>query len=128
MGSSQYRNGAWGVSSELAGAVSQVQINCSTWEIEGSRTDANRDAMTTEGIYTAKPRGIVVIGNLSELDSREKRNSFEQFRNNLSNPEVITYDELYERARYIVEGDALDVGELTSDEAPAPINLSEIDF
>jgi hypothetical protein len=80
--------------------------------------------MAAESIYTVKPRGIVVIGNLSELNSREKRNSFEQFRNNLSNPEVITYDELYERARYIVEGDTPVVGE----SEPASINLDEIDF
>jgi len=102
--SHQYRNGAWGVSNELAGAVSQVQVNCSTWEIEGSRTESNRELMTADGIYTIKPRGIVVIGNLKELDNRDKRNSFEQFRSNLSNPEIITYDELYERARYIVQG------------------------
>ncbi len=124
LGSTQYRNGAWSISSELAGAISQVQINCSTWEIEGSRTDANREAMATDGIYTIKPRGIVVIGNLTELDSREKRSSFEQFRNNLANPEIITYDELYERTRYIVQGNVgIDesVNESTSN---LPINLN----
>ena len=105
LGASRYRNGAWSISNELAGAVSQVQVNCSTWEIEGSRTEANREGMTTDGVYTVKPRGIIVIGKLTELDDREKRNSFEQFRNNLHNPEIITYDELYERARFIVDGD-----------------------
>lgn len=34
-----YRNGVWGVSTELSGAVSQVQVNCAEWEIEGARTN-----------------------------------------------------------------------------------------
>ena len=116
LGSTRYRNGAWGISNELAGAVSQVQINCSTWEIEGSRTDVNRDAMAASEVHTVRPRGIVVIGNLSELADREKRHSFEQFRSNLSNPEVITYDELYERARYIVIGDTSATEDSVNDE------------
>lgn len=40
-----YRNGVWGVSSELAGAVSQVQVNCAEWENEGSRTERTRDQL-----------------------------------------------------------------------------------
>jgi len=95
-----YRNGAWAVSDEFAGAISQVHANCATWEIEGSRTDANRDIMSN--IFTIAPRGIIVIGNTNQLDNREKKNSFERFRNEIHNPEVITYDELYNRAKFIV--------------------------
>jgi len=98
----QYRNGAWGVSSELAGAVSQVQVNCSQWEITDSRTEQNREIL--KDINTISPKGIVVIGNTSELDSFSKRNSFERFRCEIRNPEIVTYDELYERAKFIVGG------------------------
>lgn len=96
----QYRNGAWGVSRELAGAISQIQVNCAQWEISDARTERNREILTD--IYTIAPKGIVVVGKTSELDGWDKRNSFERFRREIRSPEIITYDELFERAKYIV--------------------------
>lgn len=96
----QYRNGAWSISEELAGAISQVQVNCAQWENVDSRSDQNRERLPD--VYTIYPKGIVVIGCTKELDDFDKRNSFERFRRNLQNPEIITYDELLERARFIV--------------------------
>lgn len=99
----EYRNGAWNVTEELSGGVAQVQANAMRWEIEGSRTDANRDRVEGEHrAFTVRPKGIIVIGNTSQLDTRDKRNSFELFRRNLNDPEVLTFDELLERARFIV--------------------------
>ena len=109
MRNSQYRNGAWGISQELSGAISQVQVNCAQWEISDSRTEQNREELC--GINTISPKGIVVIGNTSELDCRDKRNSFERFRQELRLPEIITYDELFERAKYIVDGPASSASE-----------------
>ena len=97
----EYRNGAWDIHKELAGAIAQIQANCAQWEISGSKSDENRDYL--ENIYTASPKGIVVIGHTSELDTRMKKYSFERFRQELRNPEIITYDELYERARFIID-------------------------
>ena len=50
----------------------------------------------------------MIAGQLSEFDTEngvneQKYRSFEMFRRNLREPEVITFDELYHRARYIVE-------------------------
>ena len=98
--SSEYRNGAWGASKELSGAISQMLINCAKWEISGSREDNNRDRLSN--IYTVTPRGIVVIGNTNQLNNRDKINSFERYRNAVHNPEIITFDELYQRAKFIV--------------------------
>lgn len=98
----QYRNGAWGVSSDLAGAISQIQVNCAQWEITDAGHEHNREQLP--GIYTVSPKGIVVIGKTSELNIWDKRNSFERFRQELRSPEILTYDELYERARFIAEG------------------------
>lgn len=95
-----YRNGAYGVSDELAGATAQVQANCAEWEISGSRSDQNRDVL--QDIYTASPKGIVIIGRTAQLNDRNRRNSFERYRRSLHNPEIITFDELYERAKFIV--------------------------
>lgn len=101
--SGRYRNGVWGISNELSGAISQVQINAATWEIEGSQNPANTETMIQEHIYTVSPKGIVIVGKLSQLsDDRDKRNSFERLRQSLHNPEIITYDELYERAKFIL--------------------------
>ena len=44
----------------------------------------------------------MVIGDTSELDNKDKRISFELFRRSLHNIDIITYDELLERARFIV--------------------------
>lgn len=95
-----YRNGAWGISDDLGGAIAQVQANCAEWEISGSRSDQNRELLYD--IHTVSPKGIVIIGRTSELSDRSKRNSFERYRRSLHNPEIITFDELYERAKFIV--------------------------
>ncbi len=122
--SSQYRNGVWGVSDELSGAIAQIQINSATWEIEGSRTQANTEDITqNQSVYTIQPKGIVVIGKLSQVIDRDKRNSFERYRGSLHNPEVITYDELYERAKYIVEGEITEARQEGSS-----TNLDSIDW
>ena len=116
MRNSQYRNGAWGISKELSGAIAQVQVNCAQWEISDSRTEQNREKLC--GINTISPKGIVVIGNTSELNCRDKRNSFERFRQELRLPEIITYDELFERAKYIVDGSVSSSIEIEDDDFP----------
>jgi hypothetical protein len=98
----RYRNGAWLLGSELLGGISQLQINCKTW-LSNSTAIQNIDRLNQEKIYTVFPKGILVIGNTSEFnDYREKIETFESLRRSLINPEIITFDELYERARFIV--------------------------
>ena len=58
--------------------------------------------MKEERIYTYEPRGILVVGHLAQLDHANKRATFELYRRNLLNPEIITYDELLARAKYTV--------------------------
>jgi hypothetical protein len=99
----EYRNGVYSPSDELAGAVSQLQVNCRKWEGEGAKTEQNLEALRQEKIFTVTPKGILVIGCTDELTDHDRRNSFELFRRNLVNPEVLAFDELRERARYIVE-------------------------
>jgi hypothetical protein len=96
----RYRNGAYRASSYLSGAISQVQTNCQLWETEGSRSDRNRDLLGD--ILTVKPKGIVVLGRSSQLESRDQKLAFELLRRNTVTPEIITFDELLERARFIV--------------------------
>jgi hypothetical protein len=100
----EVRNGAWSLSEELADAIVQIQANTDTWNTEGARTKGNqRELESEQGVYTVTPRGIVVIGCLRSLEPPDKIETFERFRRSFKNPEIITYDELYERAKYIVE-------------------------
>ena len=63
---------------------------------------------TGEEIYNYQPKSFLIIGSLEEFTTenginKDKYRSFELFRRNTSNPEIITYDELFERAKYIVK-------------------------
>lgn len=97
----RYRNGAWLLGREILGGVSQLQINCKSWQEEAENIK-NRELMQ-KSIYTVMPKGILLIGNTKEFcDNHEKLTSFELFRKGLNNIEVLTYDELLERARFII--------------------------
>ncbi|MFD7086243.1 Shedu anti-phage system protein SduA domain-containing protein [Streptomyces sp. NPDC059896] len=59
-------------------------------------------------LSTTRPRQVVVIGSLREFTHNgdvnpEKMSSFELYRTSIQDVEVITFDELYERACFIVE-------------------------
>lgn len=98
----RYRNGAWRPSVELAGGIAQLQANCLQWVL-ASQQPNNYDWARDRDLTTSQPRGILLIGSLSDIaSSREQRESFERFRRHLWNPEVLTYDELYARAEYLV--------------------------
>ena len=108
---SAYRRECWQVSDELAGGIAQVQrsVQASLGNIR-SKTEMKDDAGTPTGesVFLYQPRSFLVIGSLSEFHAahginEEKYSSFELFRRNLKSPEVVTFDELFERAKYIVE-------------------------
>ncbi|MDD4029657.1 MAG: DUF4263 domain-containing protein [Caldisericia bacterium] len=98
-----YRSSTSKLNKELIWAVSQVQVNCKSWAENGSKNPESIDSLDKNNIFTVEPKGILVIGNTNQIkDDRNKRETFELFRRNLHNPDIITYDELYERARFIV--------------------------
>ena len=99
----KYRNGACQLSEELTGAISQLQVNCRTWDAE-ARTERNFEKLSKEKIYTINPKGILIIGNTNQFDSDiDARQTCESFRTHLNGIDIITYDELFERAKFIVE-------------------------
>lgn len=98
-----YRSGVPGFSSEFTNAVSQVQVNCHTWEMDGSKSFRDAEQLAGARIRTISPRSILVCGHTRELsDSFDKRNAFELFRCHLRTPEILTFDELFARAKFIV--------------------------
>lgn len=101
----QLRNNVWLLSGELLGAVSQIQVNTKTWD-RNSQSKDNFKALESQRIYSVLPKSILIIGSISEFENDEsKLNCFELFRRNLNQPEIMTFDELYERARFIVNND-----------------------
>lgn len=112
----QYREpDVYQVDNELSGAVSQVQK--ATHKAVRDLDDLHR-AKSPAGEYqfdisTIRPRQVVVIGSLNELldnngqINEEKMSSFELYRRGQEEGEIITFDELYERARFIVESQEL---------------------
>lgn len=106
-----YRGGCWAPSAELSGGVSQVQGTVSlateTIRTKLALTDEVGNP-TGEEAYNYLPKSFLVIGSLKEFVgehgvNQERYRSFELFRRNTCNPEIITFDELFERARFIVE-------------------------
>jgi hypothetical protein len=97
----EYRSHAFAASSELAGGISQLQVNCSRWEKDGSRQEQNQPIL--DGALTVQPKGILVIGHLNQLTQNDQKVSFELIRRNVGNPEILTFDELLERAKFIVD-------------------------
>lgn len=97
------RNDVWLLSSELLGAISQIQVNCRTWSIDSQRSE-NMRILEKENTFTVEPKGILIIGNTKELFKNESIVScFESYRRNTKNPEIITFDELFKRAEFIVK-------------------------
>jgi len=105
-----YRSGCWAPSKDLAGAVAQVQGTVASVVQNLSEKINIQDDQgnpTGEELYKYQPKSYLVIGNLEEFRTekgvnKEKFRSFELYRKNTTNPEIITFDELFERAKYIV--------------------------
>ncbi|SER68720.1 protein of unknown function [Pseudomonas sp. NFACC02] len=106
----QYRAGCWAPSNELAGGVCQTQVTVSSAvdsiQAKLAITDESGNP-TGEEAFNYMPKSFLVVGSLQEFVSghgvnQEKYRSFELYRKNTTNPEIITFDELYERARFIV--------------------------
>lgn len=97
-----YRNGVHKLGVDVSGGVSQLQVNGEMW-LENSKTPQNIDQLESSGVYTVQPRGILVVGHTKSLESRDMRKTFELFRRGVHNPEIVTFDELYERVRSLVK-------------------------
>lgn len=105
-----YRSSCWIISEELSGSIAQSQrtVQQSIMNIRTClKITDEEDNLTGETAYLYNPRSYVIIGNLEEFVTNNgvnetKYSSFEMFRKNMKNPEIITFDELYERAAYIV--------------------------
>jgi hypothetical protein len=108
-----YRSGCWSPSKDLAGGISQVQGTvaeaCQRIQSRLLPTDSDGNP-SGEELFLFQPRSYLIVGSLKQFSEKggvntEKLRSFELLRRNTVHPEVVTFDELYERAKFIVEAD-----------------------
>jgi len=106
-----YRSACWAPSSELSGAVAQIQGTVAAAAesiLHKLAMKDDRGNPTGEIVFNFAPKSFVIVGSLSEFCTpagvnEEKLRSFELYRRNIFQPELITFDELYERAKHIVQ-------------------------
>lgn len=106
-----YRGECWAISDELAGAIAQTQktVQKSIEELKTKIEIKDKQGNPTgEQVFMYQPKSFVIIGNLKEFETEhgineDKFSSFELFRQNQFNPEIITFDELLERAKFIIK-------------------------
>ena len=113
-GGEPYRSGCWGMSDEVSNAVTQIQKT--TFDFARRRFRDNlkdREGNDAgEAAYAIEPRSYLVVGNTSELKGNDDKIAcFELYRRNIRSPEILTFDELLYRARYIVENISREVAE-----------------
>lgn len=107
-----YRSGVWPPSNEVAGGVAQCQTTVDeTLRIAGRREEVTDEwgNPSGESAILCRPRSILVLGSLSQFVSDhgvaniEQFEGFERYRRSISDPEIVTFDELLERARMVLE-------------------------
>ncbi|MDF7641316.1 DUF4263 domain-containing protein [Bifidobacterium sp. ESL0784] len=109
--SNEYRPECWAPSKDLAGGITQLQN-----EVLASISDSHNNEVIRrdetgapiENVYLFQPRSYLIIGSLQRdfYETSGKFNdlkfrAFELFRRNVVSPEIITYDELFERAKWM---------------------------
>jgi hypothetical protein len=86
-----YREGVYGVQSEISEAVTQVLDQA----LQLTRHEADTKSRTGDGSWVSNsPRCFVVAGRATELDTEDKQKSFDLYREHLSGVRLVTYDEI----------------------------------
>lgn len=90
---SEYRAGAYPFSKDLAGAITQI--------LRYRQSLINEFHATTAGmpkpLVMGEPKCLVIAGDTTELDTADKRESFELLRERLQGVTVVTYDEMFRK-------------------------------
>jgi len=107
------RTNTWSFSDYFIDGVSQCLAQKFDWDKSHKCKDLvsnNHEVIDQRKTRTVDPKSIFIIGSkfrefsehLTNPDIITKRDTFERFRRNNRNVEIITFDELYERAYFIV--------------------------
>lgn len=96
---SEYRAGAYPFSKDLAGAITQI--------LRYRQSLTNEFHTATAGmskpLIMAEPKCLVIAGDRAELDTADKRESFELLRERLQGVTVVTYDEMFRKLQTLMK-------------------------
>ncbi|AJC78262.1 hypothetical protein IE4803_CH01019 [Rhizobium etli bv. phaseoli str. IE4803] len=105
----QNRANSWRLSRDFTDAVSQILEQKASWQLK-AETNAHKNLNAAGELLrqrTLDPKCILITSSSgafagSEREREIKLRTFELFRRDTRNIEIVTYDELYERACFIV--------------------------
>jgi len=105
-GSKKTRSEAWKLSTELIDSISQILSQKAEWIIKGQQNNYSNNGKIIKQ-RTVNPKTILIIGNTNQFDgiskeSEIKSKTFELFRRDSRDIEILTYDELFKRAYFLV--------------------------
>lgn len=99
-----YRSGVWVPGSDVVGGVAQCQMTVDEVVRQARALPVtDEDGFQVDQVLVCRPRSILVVGSLEAFvrDGQphvERFESFERYRRSLADPEIVTYDELFQRA------------------------------
>lgn len=108
-GNDQNRANSWRLSNGLFSAVSQIleykASHIVEWENESKKYDDSESKITQKAL---DPKTVLIIGRDSMFNGTDKeidikKKTFELYCRDSRNIKILTYDELYRRAKFIVE-------------------------
>jgi len=97
---SEYRNGVYSVPTELTGAINQV-LKYKNDIILNYHSSGGELSSPPYRVFN--PQCVVIAGKMSDMTKEEERRSFEHFRGDHKSVTVITYDELLEKIRGLID-------------------------
>jgi hypothetical protein len=122
-GNEKNRSNSWRLSNDLIDSVSQILEHKASGLIRLDNSQYVNGEPLKQKAYDSKV--ILVIGDWKELEKSAntlekdiKKKTLELFRRDSRNVEILTFDELYERAKFILEGDKSKFAAPTEDDLP----------
>jgi hypothetical protein len=107
-----YREGVYGVQSEISEAVTQVLDQA----LQLTRHELGTKPRTGDQSWMSNaPRCFVVAGRASELDTADKQKSFDLYREHLSGLRLVTYDEIFGQLKTLRDFLAAEASEVAGD-------------
>ncbi|HEY9692442.1 MAG TPA: Shedu immune nuclease family protein [Oculatellaceae cyanobacterium] len=95
----EYRNGVYNPSHDLSGAVNQVSSCRHSLTKNYQQLIYNSD----KHFEVFNPVCMVIIGHTNQLDNEDLRSSFELHRANYRDIQILTYDEMFEKIKILID-------------------------
>lgn len=96
---SPYRNNVVNVSGDLSGGLMQI-LNAQRSLTENFTALMSDDSTLRRPL---SPRGLLIVGSAGQLRNHEQTASFEMFRNNQREIDIVTFDELRQKIELMID-------------------------